>query len=309
MIALPPSILPVLILAHTDTVWPHGTLARLPFRVEGDRAYGPGTYDMKGGVVGAVHALRALSGRLTHPVEVLLTPDEETGSLSSRGHIEDAARTARAVLVIEPPVPDTHALKTGRKGVGMYHVRVHGVASHAGNAPHEGASAIAEAARTLLAIESLADAAEGTTLSTGRIEGGGAINVVPALAEFFTDVRVSKLSEVERLDAAVAALHPRDPRVRLEIGGGLNRPPFERTEGTAALYARAQTAARELGFEITEAFVGGGSDGNYSAPLAPTLDGLGAPGDGAHADHEHVRLDVWPRHVALLTELIRNPGV
>ncbi|WP_342667524.1 M20/M25/M40 family metallo-hydrolase [Deinococcus pimensis] len=185
---------PVLILAHTDTVWPHGTLARMPFRVDGDRAYGPGTYDMKGGVVGAVHALRALAGSLAHPVELLLTPDEETGSLSSRDHIEAAARLARAVLVIEPPVADSHALKTGRKGVGMYHVRVHGVSSHAGNAPEQGASAVSEAARTLFAIKALANPAAGTTLSTGRVTGGGAINVVPALTEFWTDVRVSTVA-------------------------------------------------------------------------------------------------------------------
>lgn len=299
----------VVILAHADTVWPHGTLGTMPFRVDGERVYGPGTYDMKAGIVGAIHALRALRGQLTHRVEFLLTPDEEVGSYDSREHIEAAARRAKAVLVVEPPVAETHALKTGRKGTGMYHVTVHGVASHAGNAPERGASAIAEAARQVLAVEALARPDVGTTLSVGRISGGGAINVIPAQAEFWVDLRVSTMDEDARVEAAMRALTPGDPRVRVTVDGGSNRPPFERTEGTARLYARAQEAARDLGWEVTEAFVGGGSDGNFTAPLAPTLDGLGAPGDGAHAEYEHVRLDLWPRHVQLLAELIRDPGV
>ncbi|PYE51111.1 M20 family metallopeptidase [Deinococcus yavapaiensis] len=299
----------VLILAHADTVWPHGTLDRMPWRVEGDKVFGPGTYDMKGGIVGAVHALKLVRDRLSLPVEVLLTPDEEVGSLASREHIEAAARRARAVLVVEPPVAESHALKTGRKGVGMYHVRVHGVSSHAGNAPQQGASAISEAARSLLRVESFARPDLGTTLSTGRIGGGGPVNVVPDLAEFWTDVRVSTLAEAERLEREVRGMTAADSRVTLEVLGGLNRPPFERTPGTARLYERARQVAVTLGFDVSEAFVGGGSDGNFTAPLAPTLDGLGSPGDGAHALHEHVRLDVWPRHVRLLAELIRDPGV
>ncbi|AFZ68393.1 M20 family metallopeptidase [Deinococcus peraridilitoris] len=299
----------VVILAHADTVWPHGTLNTMPFRVEGERVYGPGTYDMKGGIVGAIHALRALAGTLPHRVELLLTPDEEVGSYDSRAQIETAARRARAILVVEPPVAGTNALKTGRKGTGMYHVKLHGVASHAGNAPERGASAIAEAARTLLAVEGFADSAKGTTLSVGRIAGGGAINVVPAFAEFWVDTRIAELGEAERIETAMRGLRAHDERTRLEVEGGLNRPPFERTEGTAALYTRAQQAARELGFEVGEAFVGGGSDGNFTAPLCPTLDGLGAPGDGAHAEYEHIDLSAWPRHVQLLAELIRDPGV
>lgn len=306
----PPQGRPVLILMHADTVWPHGTLDRLPFRVEGERAFGPGTYDMKGGIVGTVHALRALAGDLAHPVRVLLTPDEETGSHASRDLIEAAAREARAVLVVEPPVPDSHALKTGRKGVGQVHVRVHGVASHAGNAPEQGASAITQAARLALEVQALAAPDLGTTLSVGTFTGGGVVNVVPAQAEFIADLRVSRLAEAARVEEAVQALAVTDPRTRLELVGELlNRPPFERGEGTARLYARAQEIAASLGFALSEAFVGGGSDGNLTAPLCPTLDGLGAPGDGAHADHEHVRLDVWPDRVRLLGELIRDPGV
>lgn len=298
---------PVLILSHADTVWPQGTLERLPFRVEGDRVYGPGTYDMKAGIVGALHALRALDGRWPRGgVRMLLTPDEEVGSEGSRECIEAAARQARAVLVVEPPVADSHALKVGRKGVGDFQLTFRGVASHAGNKPQEGASAITEAARAVLAVQALARPEEGTTVSVGLIRGGSATNVIPAECVLEVDVRVATLAEGERVDAAIRALRPTDPRVRLNVAGGLNRPPFERGPQTGALFAQAQAIARELGFELGGEVVGGGSDGNFTAPLAPTLDGLGAPGDGAHADHEHVRLDRWPAHVHLLTRLLRE---
>ena len=301
---------PLLILMHADTVWPHGTLAQMPFRIEGNRAHGPGSYDMKGGVVMAVHALRMLAGSLpAGGIEVLLSADEEVGSLLSRGAIERAASTARCVLVVEPPVGGSHALKTGRKGVGMYSVAVHGVAAHAGNRPEEGANAIAEAARLVVLAHALARPELGTTVSVGRFTGGGAVNGVPAHAEFDADLRVSLLEEGERLAADFAALQPADPRVTLHLSGGMNRPPFERAAGTAALYAQAQRHAAALGFEVGEAFVGGGSDGNFTAPLAPTLDGLGAPGDGAHAAHEHVRLDRLSDHTALLAALIADPGM
>ena len=305
-----PGARPVLILMHADTVWPHGTLAGMPFRIEGERAYGPGTYDMKGGVVMAVHALRTLQGSLpSGGVEVLLTADEEVGSLLSRGAVEAAARHARCVLVVEPPVGGTHALKTGRKGVGMYSLTLRGVAAHAGNRPEEGASAILEAARLVLLAQALARPVAGTTVSVGRITGGGAVNVIPAHAEFDADVRVSTVAEGERLAQEFAALRPADSRVTLTLSGGMNRPPFERLAGTAALYVQAQRHAHTLGFEVTEAFVGGGSDGNLTAPLSPTLDGLGAPGDGAHAAHEHVRLDRLAHHTRLLAAVIAQPGL
>ena len=306
---------PVLILMHADTVWPHGTLGHMPLRLEGQRLYGPGSYDMKGGIVGAVQALRAVGpgGWPEGGVQVLLSADEEVGSGLSQVAIEAAARRARAVLVVEPPVGETHALKTGRKGVGMYSLRIEGVASHAGNLPQQGASAVTEAARLVLEAQALARPGLGTTVSVGRMVGGGAVNVIPAHAEFDADLRVSTLQEAERLRQGFAALRPQDGRVTLHLGGGLNRPPFERSSGTAALYAQAQAHARQLGhglaFEPGEAFVGGGSDGNFTAPLCPTLDGLGAPGDGAHAAHEHIRLDRWPAHTALLAALIRDPGV
>ncbi len=298
---------PLLVLAHADTVWPHGTLARLPFRIEGDRVYGPGSYDMKGGIVGLFQALRSLGGQYpAGGIEVLLTPDEEVGSPGSRAVIEAAGGRARAVLVIEPPVGGSHALKTGRKGVGDFQVDLFGVASHAGNRPEEGKSAITEAARQVLAVQALADHAKGTSVSVGFIAGGGAVNVIPAQAHFKVDVRVSTLEEGERISSAMHALTAYDPGVKISVSGGLNRPPFERSPRTLALYARAQAAAARLGFDLSEEVVGGGSDGNFTAPLSPTLDGLGAPGDGAHADHEHIRLDRWPDHVRLLTALLRE---
>ncbi|MCP2015882.1 glutamate carboxypeptidase [Deinococcus sp. HSC-46F16] len=298
---------PLLILAHADTVWPHGTLGTMPWRVEGDHAYGPGTYDMKAGLVGAFHSLRALKGGWPRGgVVLLLTPDEEIGSPSSREHIEAAAKGSRAVLVVEPPVADTHALKVGRKGVGDFHLHFQGVASHAGNKPEEGASAITEAARAVLAVQALARPEVGTTVSVGRIVGGGAVNVIPAACTLDIDVRVATLAEAERVTAGIEGLEPQDPRVALTVTGGLNRPPFERGPGTERLFEQAQAVARELGFEVTGEIVGGGSDGNFTAPLCPTLDGLGAPGDGAHAAHEHVRLDRWPDHVRLLTRLMQG---
>ncbi|GGJ83168.1 M20 family metallopeptidase [Deinococcus aquiradiocola] len=301
---------PTLILMHADTVWPHGTLQDMPFQVDGDRAYGPGTYDMKGGIVMAVHALRALHGAWPDGgIEVLLTADEEVGSHLSRSAIEDAARHARRVLVVEPPVADTHDLKTARKGVGMFTVTVQGVAAHAGNRPQDGVNAILEAARLVLQAHDLARPDLGTTVSVGRVTGGGAVNVVPAHATFDTDLRVSTLQEAERLQAGFGALRAQDARATVTVTGGMNRPPFERTPGTAALAAQAQAHAARLGFTVGEASVGGGSDGNFTAPLSPTLDGLGAPGDGAHASHEHVRLDRWQAHTQLLTALLQEPGV
>ncbi len=302
-----PATSALLVLAHADTVWPHGTLARMPFRVEGDKVYGPGSYDMKGGIVGLFHALRRLGGQYpAGGIEVLLTPDEETGSERSQGVIAARARRARAVLVVEPAVPLSHALKTGRKGVGEYRLSFSGLAAHAGSAPEQGASAITEAARQVLAVQALADPALGTTLSVGRIEGGGASNVIPAQASFEVDVRVSSLAETARIETAIRSLQPHDHRVSLQVSGGLNRPPFERGAGTLALFEQARRYAAEVGFGLQEAVVGGGSDGNLTAPICPTLDGLGAPGDGAHAEHEHIRLDRWPDHVSVLSALLRG---
>lgn len=306
---------PLLILMHADTVWPLGSLAQMPWRVEGERVYGPGTYDMKGGIVGTFHALRALRDeRGGEPgvqwpaggIQILLSPDEEVGSPSSRAHIEAAASGARAALVVEPPVADSHALKTGRKGTGGYWLTLRGIASHAGNRPADGASAITAAAEAVLAIQALARPEVGTTISAGVVHGGSAMNVVPETCSVEFDVRVTHLAEAARVDAGVRAWRPGDARVRAELRGGLNRPPFEQGPETLRLYEQARQTAQELGFELGHEVVGGGSDGNFTAPITPTLDGLGAPGDGAHAAHEHIRLDRWPDHVRLLTRLLRT---
>lgn len=298
----------VLILLHADTVWPHGTLEKMPLRTEGDRFYGPGTYDMKGGIVGTFHALRALAagGWPAGGIRVLLSPDEEIGSPSSRESIEAAARQARVVLVPEPPVADSHNLKTGRKGTGEYTLTLRGISSHAGNRPELGASAITAAAEAVLAVQALADPAQGTTVSAGKIAGGSATNVIPDECQVVFDVRVAVLNEAERLDRQVRAWQPSDSRVTVEVTGGLDRPPFEQSPATLELFALAEQIAGEIGFSLGHEIVGGGSDGNLTAPFAPTLDGLGAPGDGAHALHEHVRLDRWPQHVELLTRLLRR---
>lgn len=297
----------ILVLAHVDTVWAHGTLLTMPWKQEEDRLYGPGTYDMKAGIVGLFHALRSLKKAWpAGGIKVLISPDEEIGSQTSRRHIEQAAKKARAVLVVEPPVADSHNLKTGRKGTGQYLITLSGIASHAGNKPAEGASAITAAAEAVLALQALARPDVGTTISVGKIRGGTATNVIPAECSLEIDLRVSTMSEAERVHKAIQGWKPSDSRVKVGIKGGLNRPPFEQSAGTLALYDKASAIAAELGFEIGHEVVGGGSDGNFTAPIAPTLDGLGSPGDGAHASHEHVRLDRWPDHVRLLTRLIQE---
>lgn len=298
---------PLLLLGHADTVWPHGTLEGMPLRRDGDRLRGPGVADMKGGIVSALHALELLEGKWPQGgIELLLTPDEEVGSAGSREHIEAAARRARAALVLEPPVEGTNALKTARKGVGEWTLDFAGLAAHAGNDPAKGASALSEAARALLALEALARPEQGSTVSVGHLEGGGPVNVIPARAALSLDVRFSGTEEAERLSQAIPAYAPHDARVTVSARGGINRPPFERGEGTARLFALAQSVASEHGWALSEAGVGGGSDGNFTAPLCPTLDGLGAPGGGLHAAHEFVDLNAWPRHVALLAELLRR---
>lgn len=296
----------ILILSHADTVWEMGTLSRLPFRIDGDRAYGPGSYDMKGGIVQAVWALKALQTRGMFPCQIdfLLTSDEEIGSRTSSGLIEELAQGAQAVLVIEPSNPGTYTLKTSRKGVGDFYVTVQGKAAHAGGQPEKGVNAILELSRQVLHVTALGTPSKGTTINVGVIHGGTASNVVPAEAWMHVDLRVTTLSEAQRVEEAMKSLHAFDERARVTVTGGLNRPPFERTEGTAHLYELAREVANSLGFVLGEDASGGGSDGNFTASIAPTLDGLGACGDGAHAEHEHVIVSEMPRRAALLAGLI-----
>jgi glutamate carboxypeptidase len=302
---------PVLLLGHLDTVWPVGEIETMPVRLEGRRFHGPGVFDMKGGLVLALEAIRALGAAGPSgmpPVSVLFTGDEEVGSRASRGLIEETARSSAAVLVLEPALPGG-AVKTSRKGCGEYELTVRGVAAHAGIEPEKGSSAILELAEQLLAVERLQDAAKGTTLSAGVISGGTRPNVVPAAARATIDARASSLEESRRVDAALRGLHPRRARTLLEWTGGFDRPPFERTEAVARLFAIARGIAAELGFELGEGATGGGSDGNFTAALGvPTLDGLGAEGDGAHAAHEHVLVDRLAPRAALLAGLLARIG-
>jgi glutamate carboxypeptidase len=301
----------VLILGHLDTVWSVGHLERMPIRLEAGRLHGPGVFDMKAGVVIACEAVRALAqaapDRLPH-VTVLFTGDEETGSAASRSLIETEAARSDAVLVLEPALPGG-ALKTSRKGCGEFELTVRGVAAHAGIEPEKGASAILELAEQILAVERLQNPAKGTTVSIGVVSGGTRPNVVADQARALIDARAVTSVEAERLDAALRALTPRRPRTSLEWSGGFDRPPFERTVGVARLFALAQAVAAELGFDLDEGATGGGSDGNFTAALGvPTIDGLGAEGDGAHAAHEHILVDRLAPRAALVAGLIARIG-
>jgi glutamate carboxypeptidase len=301
----------VLLLCHFDTVWDLGQVERMPIVERDGRLHGPGVYDMKGGLVIALLAIRAITelGRPTsHRTVLLCTSDEETGSSSSRQAIEEEARRSDAVLVLEPALPGG-AVKTSRKGVGVFDLTVEGVPAHAGAEPGRGASAVTELARQVLALEALRDDARGVSLNVGVVSGGTRSNVVAERATAEIDVRVTSLDDAGRIEAAIRAVRPHDPRTRITITGGINRPPMERTAGVAALYGIARAVAADLGFTLGEGGTGGASDGNFTAALGiPTLDGLGAEGDGAHAITEHVLIDSLPRRAALLAGILERLG-
>ena len=293
---------PIVVLCHHDTVWAAGTLDRLPFRVDGDRVTGPGSYDMKAGIVQAAVALGA--ARPSRPVIVLSTSDEEIGSTSSRELIENTARPAAAVLVLEP-AQSGGALKTARKGIADLTLEIEGRAAHAGVEPEKGINAILELAHQILIISALADPANGTTVNVGVVEGGTRPNVVAARARAEIDVRFSHAAEAERVVTAIRALQPKLGGTQLRISGGIDRPPMERTDRTIRLAQLAQRLAGEIGFALTETSTGGGSDGNFTAALGiPTLDGLGPDGGGAHGDSEHLLIGSWLQRTELIRRLI-----
>ncbi len=299
---------PLLVLGHTDTVWPLGTLAVMPWRVDGDRAYGPGAYDMKACLVVMLEAIR-LAGEGRRALRVFLTADEEMGSRTGRPHLERAADGVAAALVVEPPTAAGN-LKTARKGLGRFRVTVAGRAAHAGTHRSEGASAIEELAHQILALHALNDDERGLSVNVGVVRGGTAENVVAADAEAQVDVRVSSRTDVEHVEKTLAGLHPVDPRTRIQIGGGWTRPPLERSPGGARLFARAREIGRGLGLDLDEETSGGGSDGNLVGALGvPVLDGLGAEGAGAHAPDEHVLLSSLPVRSRLLAGLLCSPGL
>jgi glutamate carboxypeptidase len=300
---------PVLLLGHMDTVYPLGTLATMPCRVADGRLWGPGALDMKSGIALILHALEGLrawhNDSVPRPISVLLVSDEEVGSDSSRRITESLARKSEAVLVLEPSYGLKGALKTARKGVGEYTIQVTGKAAHSGLDFDQGESAIVELAKQITAVSKLVDPKRGLTLNVGLVSGGTRTNVIPALATASLDVRVARMKDAAAIDRQLRSLKPFNRKCKLEISGGLNRPPMERSAGVAALYKKASDIAKQLGWTLEEASVGGGSDGNFTASLGiPTLDGLGCVGEGAHATHESVIVSELPRRATLLAELI-----
>jgi len=310
---------PVLLLGHCDTVYPLGTLATMPCQIVDNKLTGPGVLDMKSGIALMLHAIAALQhwhkeeaghgaesrGELPRPINVLLVSDEEVGSDSSRKVTEALAKRAAAVLVLEPSYGRQGAVKTARKGVGDYLVKVTGQASHAGLDFQKGVNAILELARQIEKISSFTDLKKGLTVNVGIVGGGSRTNVVPAEAEAEVDVRIARMKDAAGIDKKMRNLRPFNRKCKIEITGGINRPPMERTAGVVALYEQAKAIARDLGWKLGEAAVGGGSDGNFTAGLGiPTLDGLGGVGDGAHAPHEHILISELPRRAALIASLI-----
>jgi glutamate carboxypeptidase len=303
---------PVLLVGHFDTVWPVGQLARMPIQVTDGRLHGPGVLDMKAGLSVGLTAMRVLSAEVPESrrpaVTLLATSDEEVGSVTSRTLIETLARRSAAVLVLEPAIPGG-ALKTARKGVGEFEVIVHGVASHAGADPGAGASAVHELAHQVTAIAALADPPAGLSVNVGVVEGGTRSNVVAERAGAIVDVRIGRAGDAARIEAAMARLRPVNPRVRIEVRGGVNRPPMERSPGVARLFELARDVALGWGEQLEEGATGGASDGNFTAAIGvPTLDGLGGVGDGPHAIHEHTQIDFLPRRAALVAGLLVRLG-
>jgi glutamate carboxypeptidase len=300
---------PLLLLGHTDTVHPRGTLAARPWRETEGRIYAPGVYDMKAACAVALEAVRAcgeLGLRPRRPVVLLLTCDEESGSFSGRELVEREAGRAEYVLVLEPPAAGGRA-KTARKGTGLFKLEVEGRAAHAGLEPEKGVNAVLELARQIERVSALARTEVGTTVNVGTVAGGTHANVVPAEARAEIDVRFSTTAEARRVEDAVRRLEPFDSRARLRVSGGINRPPMERTDAVAALFEQARRVAASLDIELGEASVGGASDGNFAAACgAAVLDGLGVDGDGAHAAHEHIQADAVVSRGALLAALVAS---
>jgi glutamate carboxypeptidase len=301
--------LPLLLLGHTDTVHPRGSLAARPWRETEGRIHAPGVYDMKAACALALEAVRAcgeLKMRPRRPVVLLLTCDEESGSFSGRELVERESRRAEYVLVLEPPAPGGRA-KTARKGTGLFTLEVEGRAAHAGLEPEKGVNAVLEIARQIERVSALARPEVGTTINVGTVSGGTHANVVPAGARAEIDVRFSTSAEALRVEEAVRGFEPFDGRARLKAGGGINRPPMERTAAVAALFEQARRVAASFDIELGEASVGGASDGNFAAACGATvLDGLGVDGDGAHAAHEHIQADAVARRGAFLAALVAS---
>ncbi|HMJ08919.1 MAG TPA: M20 family metallopeptidase [Pyrinomonadaceae bacterium] len=297
----------VLLLGHTDTVHPVDTKLLNKTRIEDGRLYGCGVFDMKANVVLMLEALRYYTEtgtRPARPITILLSCDEEVGSFTGREHVEREALRSEFCLVCEPS--SNGRVKTGRKGTGMFTVKAHGVPAHAGLEPEKGASAIVELAKQIEKLQSLNNPSIGTTVNVCTIRGGTTTNVIPENAECTVDVRFSTMDEAARIDTAINGLEPSNKRVSLEILGGVNRPPMERTDAVIALYEKARALAASFGYELGETQVGGASDGNFVGALGvPVLDGLGISGDGAHTLNEYIYIDDIPKRAALMTMMLK----
>ncbi len=298
------------LLGHCDTVWPRGTLSRMPITIRAGRMTGPGIYDMKGGLVSMIFALRAI-GQLGLEPEVLpvvfVNSDEEIGSGESHRTVERLSKIADRVLVLEPPLGESGALKTARKGVGQFRIRVTGKAAHAGLEPSKGVSAILELSHVVQKLFALNDPERGITVNVGTIDGGLRPNVVAPESTADVDVRVLTTQQARDVEAAIRSLEPATPGAALAVEGEVDIPPLERTPRNRLLWRRAQAVARELDMDLEECLAGGGSDGNVASLYAPTLDGLGPVGAGAHAAHEFIELDSMVERGALLALLLLEP--
>ncbi|OLS37307.1 M20 family metallopeptidase [Bacillus sp. MRMR6] len=298
----------ILILSHFDTVWPAGTLEKNPFRIEGDRAYGPGVFDMKGGLIQGLFALKALREagiKLNKKIVFFFDSDEEIGNPTSKKFIEKEAQKSERVFVLEPAMTLEGGLKTSRKGVGIYELSVKGIPSHSGIDPDKGVSAIDELAKQIVRLHSETDLTTGTTINVGEISGGSTVNVIAEHAHAEIDVRAKTVEELNRIDRLILGLKPINEKTQVVTTGEINRMPLERTEKVQEMFEVAKNIAEnDIGFTLIEKETGGGSDGNLTAPFAPTLDGLGAVGDGAHANHEHLLVSHMPKRSALFAELL-----
>ncbi|MGE7273227.1 M20 family metallopeptidase [Brevibacillus panacihumi] len=296
----------ILIISHYDTVWDAG---RLPYRVDGNKVYGPGILDMKGGIIQSLWALKAcqeLGIFLDKKIVFLCISDHEgLGSRYSRPLIEQEASRSAVVLVPEPAEAITGALKTSRKGILRFVIKIQGIAAHAGNNPQDGVSAIEEMAYQILYLRSLTNKSRGTTVNVGIVKGGNQLNVVPDQAEIHIDIRVTSMQEAERVSGLIQGVKPNLKGISLQVEGGIARPTMERTSETERLFRVAQLCGQEFGVTLNETAAGGGSDGSFAAYLGiPTLDGLGSVGEGPHAEYEHILIDQLPLRAALFSELL-----
>jgi len=299
-----------LLIGHTDTVWPVGTLRTMPVRVEDGHVRGPGTFDMKGGLVQGVFAIEALAALDLDPPATpvwLINSDEEIGSPESKRWVRLLARNVVRTFVLEPAFGPDGRLKTARKGVARFHVTVHGTSAHAGLDPTAGASAIGELANVIQKLHALTDLEKGTTVNVGTIRGGTRANVIAAEASADVDVRFATLADGEEVSRIIRALEPETPGTSIRVDGNVGIPPLEKTGRNRALWAEARAAGERLGLRLEDFMAGGGSDGNTTSQFTATLDGLGAIGDGAHAVHEAVSIDGMVERSALLAELLMLP--